>query len=184
MNLLQTIRTIEQVAAKQPTISSIVRGDVFRLNAAPNAMYGAFAWLQGEHRTELYNDIMQFSFTFFYVDRLTFGKGNETEIQSTGIETLENILRELAELGIVAGDHTFRSFTERFTDDCAGVFCTVTLEVLKDGICPTDFDIFTGRGDYNEDYNSDYFTSDAGGDYNRDYNDDYLIGERKVLIIQ
>lgn len=182
MNLLQTIRTIEQVAAKQPTIKAIVRRDVFRLNSIPNAKYGVFAWLQGEHRTSLESDFYQFSFTLFYVDRLTFGSGNEMEIQSVGIETLENVLLELEGLGIVAGDYTIRTFTERFSDECAGAYCTVTLEVPKSGICPVDFDLFAGGGDYNEDYSLDYLVTEAEGDYNNDYNADYLNGESKIII--
>lgn len=139
MNLLQTIRTMESVAGEQPTIKSVVRNDVYRLNSLPDARYGVFAWLQGEHRTSLDADLLNFTFTLFYVDRLTFDKKNEVEIQSVGIETLENILARLEELGVVAGEHTYRAFNERFSDECAGVFCNVTLEVPKDGICNVDF---------------------------------------------
>ena len=45
MTLLEVIRTIEGMAMRQPTIHSIVRNDVFRLNALPDARYGVFAWL-------------------------------------------------------------------------------------------------------------------------------------------
>jgi len=139
---------MEAVAGKQPTVASIVRNDVFRLNALPDARYGVFAWLQGEHRTEQGGDLLNFTFTLFYVDRLTFDKANEVEIQSVGIETLENILAELAEAGIMAGEHTYRAFNQRFSDECAGVFCNVTLEVPKDGICGIDFtEITDGAAD-------------------------------------
>lgn len=139
MNLLQTIRTIEAVAAQQPSVASIVRNDVFRLNALPGVQYGVFAWLQGEHRTDAQGDLLTFNFTLFHVDRLTFDKGNEIEVQSTAIETLENILRGIAAYGIMAGEYTFRTFNQRFSDDCAGAFCVVSLEVPKDGVCPFDF---------------------------------------------
>lgn len=150
MTLLEVIKNIEWVASQQPVIHSIVRNDVFRLNALPDARYSVFAWLQGEHRAALEADLLTYAFTFFYVDRLTFDKGNEVEIQSTGIETLENILRVLAEHGIVAGDHSFRTFNEKFADECAGVYCTLTLEVPKDTMCDIDF------GDYNNDFNNDF----------------------------
>lgn len=135
MTLLQVINAIERVAGGQPTIHSIVRNDVFRLNSIPDAKYGVFAWLQGEHRTELEGDFMNYAFTFFYVDRLTFSHGNEVEIQSVGIETLENILETLESAGIVAGEHSFRTFNERFSDECAGAYCTLTLEVPKGTLC-------------------------------------------------
>lgn len=139
MNLLQTIRAIEGVAASQPAVSAIVRNDVYRLNAWPAAKYGTFAWLQNEHTSDQDDDFLHFNFTFFYVDRLTENKGNEVEIQSTGIEVLGNILRELDALNIFPGAHTFRSFNERFSDECAGVFCNVTLDVLKDSLCGWDY---------------------------------------------
>ena len=144
MTLLQVINAIERVAGGQPTIHSIVRNDVFRLNSIPDAKYGVFAWLQGEHRTELEGDFVSYAFTFFYVDRLTFSRGNEVEIQSVGIETLENILETLEGAGIVAaGDHTFRTFNQRFSDDCAGAYCTLTLEVPKGTLCEELFADYT-----------------------------------------
>ena len=150
MTLAQTIKGIEVVAAKQPTIASIVRNDVFRLNALPDAKYGVLAWLQGEHRTSLESDLLQYAFTLFYVDRLTFDKSNEVEIQSVGIETLENILRTLEGYGIVALEHYFRTFNQRFADECAGVYCTVTFEVPKDTLCDELF------ADFNNDFNEDF----------------------------
>lgn len=156
MNLLQTIRAIEGVAAAQPTVSTIVRNDVFRLNSCPAAKYGVFAWLQGEHRTTADGSLMQYQFTLFYVDRLTFGKQNEMEVQSVGIETLENILLALESIGITSEEHTFRTFNQRFSDECAGVFCNVTLEVPKDTLCEEAFDFLENIGDFNIDFNDDF----------------------------
>ena len=150
MTLIEIIQSVELVAANQPTIASIVRNDVFRLNSFPDAKYSVFAWLQGEHRTGLEDDLMHYSFTFFYVDRLTFDKGNEIEIQSVGIETLENILRTLEGYGIMAGEYTFRTFNQRFADECAGVFCNVILEMPKNTMCEELFE------DYNNDFNEDF----------------------------
>lgn len=47
MTLLETIRTIERVAAAQPAVKMIVENDVFKLNACPDALYGVFAFVQG-----------------------------------------------------------------------------------------------------------------------------------------
>jgi len=156
MNLLQTIRAIERTAAQQPNVGMIVRNDVFRLNASPVSKYGAFAWLQGEHTTDEESQLINYNFTFFYVDRLTSSKGNEIEIQSVGIETLENILRSLEDLGIFGGMASYRTFNERFSDECAGVFCQVTLQTAKDTLCAAAFDFVANDGDFNLDYNEDY----------------------------
>lgn len=156
MNLKQVIAAIERVAAGQPAVSTIVRNDIYRINACPSVRYGAFAWLQGEHRTARDSSLMEYSFTFFYVDRLTANHSNEVEVQSVGIETLENVLRTLEDLGLWAGDYTFNTFNERFADECAGVWCTLTLAVPKDGLCATAYDFLENAGDYNLDYNEDF----------------------------
>lgn len=140
MNLLQVIRTIEGCARSELAIETIVRNDIFRLNAAPSVRYGVFAWLQGEHRTSVNSSLMEYSFTFFYADRLTENAGNEVEVQSVGIETLENIVRKLNEAGLIPGTYTFNAFNQRFSDECAGVYCNVSLEVEKGGLCAEDYD--------------------------------------------
>ena len=86
MTLFETIRAIEAAASRQPSVNMIVRNDVFRLNAAPAARYGVFAWTQQQH--VLTDDLMTFAFSLFYVDRLTEDKRNELEIQSVGVATL------------------------------------------------------------------------------------------------
>lgn len=139
MNLLQTILTLERAAAAQPTVNTIVRNDVFRLNAVPDVRYGVFAWLQGEHTSDAESQTVTFNFTLFYVDRLTEDKGNELEVQSVGIETLQNILRAVDGGQVWVQGYTFRTFNQRFADDCAGVFANVSLAVAKDDLCAEDY---------------------------------------------
>ena len=140
MNLEQIIRAIESAAGAQPVVATIVRNDIFRLNAVPDVTYGVFAWLQGEHRSAVDDPVISWSFTFFYADRLTADRSNEIAVQSTGIDALENVLRTLADAGIVASDYSFRTFNERFSDECAGAFCNVVLQAPKYGICPEPFE--------------------------------------------
>ena len=166
---------IEVVAAKQPSVNMIVRNDVFRLNAVPTAKYAAFAWLQGQHATQVGSSFIDFTFTFFYVDRLKNDKSNEVEIQSTGIQTLNNIIRVLEEYDVVSEtSYTFQVFNQRFADQCAGVYCNVTLSVPITGYCAEFF------ADFNIDFNDDYLTDDVGNGilqpyFNYDFGDDFLI---------
>lgn len=148
MNLFQTIQLIERTAALQPAVRTIVRNDVFRLNAIPDVNYGVFAWLQNEHSTEENSNILTYNFTFFYVDRLTEDRSNELEVQSQGIETLENILRSLPDLGLYPAGYSFRTFNQRFSDECAGVFCTVSLDAAKDTLCATAYESLNGPQGY------------------------------------
>ena len=155
MTLLETIRQIERVAAGQPAVNMIVRNDIFRLNSFSDARYGVFAWTQGQHSGNPDEALQSFAFTFFYVDRLTEDKGNEVEIQSVGIDTLGNILRQLADSGMIVGDATFTTFNQRFADECAGVFCSVTFDVAADAVCPVEYE--GGLGDFNYDFNGDFY---------------------------
>lgn len=139
--LLQVIRAVEAIAKAQPGVAMVVPNDVFRLNAIPDARYGVFAWTQGQHREDLEAGTLTVALTLFYVDRLTADKGNELEIQSVGVALLGNVVKAAQEAGIYAADLVrYNTFNQRFLDECAGVYCTVDLEVPLDWTCPDDFD--------------------------------------------
>lgn len=132
MTLAQIIERIKEVALDQPTIKQVVDNDVFRINALPDVKYGVFAYLQGNHRSGMDEDV--FRFTFFYVDRLVENGSNEVEVQSVAKTTLDNIIRTLAEdFGI--DEWEFTTFNQRFNDMCAGAFCNVALSVPVDYNC-------------------------------------------------
>ena len=151
MTLKEAIKVIEEVASRQPSINMIVENDVFRLNAKADARYGVFAWLQGQHSTSIDSNTLSLQFTFFYVDRLTEDKSNQLEIQSVGIQTLDNILRKLDELGLwVSNNYTFQAFNQRFLDECAGVFTNVTIDIPISSVCPESF------ADFGQDFNEDF----------------------------
>ena len=140
MTLLDTIRVVEGAAAAQPTVNMIVRADSFKLNGRNDAKYGAFAWVQGQHSAALEGGWRNYVFSLFYIDRLTEDRGNETEVQSVGIDTLTNILRTVESAGIyIEGTPTFQPFTQKYLDECAGVYCNVTLQVYEDTLCPETF---------------------------------------------
>lgn len=152
MTLYETIQAIERVASSMREVNMIVRNDIFRLNAAPEAKYGVFGWLQQQHRSAANSSFIVYQFTFFYVDRLTENKGNELEVQSTGIRCLDAIIKKLYDLGIEAeNDYTFQTFNQRFADECAGVWCGVSLAVPVSGGC------LDASGDFNDDYNADFY---------------------------
>ena len=151
MTLKEAIKVIELVASHQPSVNMIVENDVFRLNAKPDAKYGVFAWLQGQHSTSIDSNTLSLQFTFFYVDRLTSDKGNQVEIQSVGIQTLDNILSRLDELRMFISNYTFQAFNQRFVDECAGVFCNVTIDIPISSACSESFADFSEQ-DFNDDF--------------------------------
>lgn len=150
MTLKEAIKVIELVASQQPSVNMIVENDVFRLNAKPDARYGVFAWLQGQHSASVDSNTLSLQFTFFFVDRLTGDRGNQIEVQSVGIQTLDNILRRLDDLGMWVSRYTFQTFNQRFVDECAGVFTNVTIDIPISSVCPESL------ADFGKDFNEDF----------------------------
>lgn len=128
MTLYQAIKRMEEVAMQQPAVKSIVENDVYRLNGMPDAKYGVFAFTQGRHTATADSSIRYFSFTLFFVDRLTESHDNEIAVQSTGHFVLDNICRTLASEWDMS-EWTIQTFTERFLDECAGAYCDVIVGV-------------------------------------------------------
>lgn len=137
MTLAQLIRLFEGIAKEQPSINMIVQQDVFRINSAPSLKYGVFAWTQGQHSGSI-NGMQTYSFSLFYVDRLKEDLSNQIEIQSVGCETIGNILRALDEYDVEVSNYTIQTFNQRFTDECAGIFCNVNLSVMPTTRCAED----------------------------------------------
>lgn len=152
MTLMQVIKAFEIIASHQPSVNMIVQNDIFRLNSKSDARYGVFGWTQGIHTSGVESDMINYQFTFFYVDRLTEDKGNQIEIQSVGIETLDNIIREMDARGLfVDTNYTMQTFNQRFLDECAGVFCNVTFSVPAASLCSESFGDFL-ETDFNDDF--------------------------------
>lgn len=151
MTLSEVIRTMEVVASKQPSINMVVENDIFRLNNKADARYGVFAFVQGQHSTSVDSNLVTYAFTLFYVDRLKNDRSNQIEIQSVGIQTLDNIIRTMDEMGIYSEtSYSFQVFNQRFVDECAGVFCNVSFSVPVDSVCADFF------ADFNDDFNDDF----------------------------
>lgn len=138
MTLKQAIELMEKVASSQPSINLIVRDDIFKLNSFEDAKYGVFGWTQGNHTTSVDNVFAKYSFSLYYIDRLNEDRSNLVEVQSTGIETISNILRKLDET-IFVNDATYTTFSQRFLDECGGVFCNVSFDVRIDNECEESF---------------------------------------------
>ena len=112
---------------------------------------GVFAWLQRDHTSSIDSNMFSYQFTFFYVDLLRNDRANEVEIQSVGIQTLDNIIRALDDLGLeVSGSYVMQPFNQRFADECAGVYCTVTLDAPLGSVCPEEFS--DTDGEINDDF--------------------------------
>lgn len=125
---------MESIALAQPSVKMIVPNDIYDLNNKADAQYGVFGYVQGQH--SMSGDFMNYGFTLFYVDRLTEDRGNLQFVQSAGVSTLSNILAILTEeFPVEVDSSTFDVFTERFSDECAGVMATVSIRAPRSFIC-------------------------------------------------
>ena len=140
MTLYDTINIIEQIALQQPNVRTAKEGNVFdHLNANPSVEYAAVVLTQGQHQQD--EQFNHFRFSIFYVDRLESDlDSNRIQIQSTGKEVLNNIIRTLtSKFDAECDDITYQPFTQRFADECAGVFASVVIDVPVDYLCAEDY---------------------------------------------
>ena len=139
MTLFELIRAIERIAAEQPTVNMIVENDIYKLEEYPSAKYGVFGFRQVEHTSNVESAMVQYGFEFYYVDRLEDDRSNQVEVQSVGMQTLDNIVRRLVEEEDVAvEDCRFTPFRQQFVDVCSGVICALTIGAERDMMCAVE----------------------------------------------
>ena len=136
MNLIEIIDKLKEIALSKPNINFVGEGDIYELNNLGNIDYSVFYITQQTHSFS--ENIAYYQLNLFYVDRLAKDNSNRLSIHSVGMDAISNILNELTNTEDVEVEFPiqFNTFNERFADECAGVFCTVTLITEKEiGLC-------------------------------------------------
>lgn len=158
MTLLETTRLIEFVASKMPNINSVVETEnIYDLNNDNvNVEYSAFCLQQQQHNSDI-EGFITYNFNLYYIDRLTLNKANKLEVQSSGITILQNIINVIRERNYVSDirSTSFVTFTEQFTANCAGVYCSIAITTQNLSLC-ADEGIY--KFDFNDDFNKDFLT--------------------------
>lgn len=133
MNLAQFIQYVKETSLRSPFINQAIDGDVYQINSIEN-QYGIFCITPMSVTTT--DNIMTISSTMFYVDRLVEGETNMNQIQSDGVTCLKTIIEEITndeDVDIsLDSDVIYTIFRYKFTDECAGVFAEVSLNVSND----------------------------------------------------
>ena len=133
MTLKQTVKELQRIALTQRNVRYTNEGDLYRdLNSNPSLKYDVFYLTQNQHQTVEGFD--RYSFNMFYISRLeNFDGNNALQIQSIGKEVIENIIRIFCEQydADVYGTTYWQPFLQRFADDCAGIYCIITLEIAS-----------------------------------------------------
>lgn len=132
MTLDNVIDLIKNIALLQPNVNSATEGSIYEaLNTTSEVNYANVHITQSKHIESADKQSIVFNFILFYTDRLLADKSNKVTIHSTGINVLKNILRTIEEkdeeIEITSTD--FQTYTEQFSDICAGVFSNISLTV-------------------------------------------------------
>ena len=136
MTLFDIVRNLQAIAAQEPSVRSVSDGDIYdALNAAVDIKYGCFHITQDTHTTN--GDLDVWGLNLFYIDRLLDNGENRLSIQSAGITILENVLRNYADTfgAEYMNNIVYTPFTQRFKDNCAGVFCKISVSTVMDNLC-------------------------------------------------
>lgn len=139
MTLFEIINKLKDIAINKPNINYVGDGDVYTLNSLPNLDYSVFFITQNEHSID--GDTITYNLNLFYIDRIADSEDNVLNIQSDGILQLTNIINNLvfSEDVDVDGEINFVPFIQRFADNCAGVYCSVSFTCDNNlGICHYD----------------------------------------------
>lgn len=124
------------IALKHPNVNSAYEGNIYDiLNAKPDNKYASVVITQQSHTTDEIYD--HYGFVIFYVDRLVDDlEENRVQIQSIGKSMLGNIITAFCnEFEAECENISYQPFTQRFADETAGVYCTITIDTVKDVYC-------------------------------------------------
>ena len=140
MTLLEIIQTIKEVALSQPNVNAFSEGSIYDyMNANSSISYSVVFLTQQNHRET--EGFMHYNFYIFYCDRLQSDlDSNRALIQSTGLRVLSNIIKSVCErIDMEVPDTNFTTFSEKFSDECCGVYASVEFTVPMDDICAEEY---------------------------------------------
>ena len=136
MNFYNIIQNILNTSSRHKNVKEVSEGDIYNyLNSGEHKYPCVFLTVGEVTDSEMSRNV---NCTLFYVDRLVSDQSNRTSIQSLGITTLGDIL-DTIEGDVVSVNYT--TFTEKFTDMCAGVFATADITYSLNEMCDEDFEV-------------------------------------------
>lgn len=140
MTLINLIDTLKNIAKLQPNIRTATDGSIYEvLNANSGVEYGVFHITQTSHVNS--NGFDTYGLNLFIVDRLMDDESNRILIQSKAKDGLTNIINTFCEDYMAEHeDIIFQPFTDRFKDYCAGVYCSVRIQIAEDSSCTLDYE--------------------------------------------
>lgn len=113
-------------------------GDINQVNFNTNSYPAFHIYLNNMVQT---SNSITYNLTLFYIDILLQDRSNKITIQSDGLEILKSIIAsidtelDLTKLSTLVSPFTYETFSEWFTDECAGAYVQFALMYKYDTQC-------------------------------------------------
>ena len=144
MKYKEIVKIIKNISLALPDVQSFYTGDVYEVNADQSVKYSSVVLTNQEHQFDNVNDRFQYNFILFYIDRLTDDENNRTDVHTAAVSALKTIVQHLEDYDVIINDFKFNLFRERFNDQCAGAYATLSVKV-EDNDCTDGFSFDFGQ---------------------------------------
>lgn len=134
MGVLTNLKNqIGEIALSQPEVNAYGEGSVYDLLNSGGKIEKYAAVVATFQSASIVDDNYTATINLFYIDRLTkFDDNNRLQVQDTAVQTLHNILLQLAEEYDVENE-SYTLFTQKFADNCAGAYATLKITLPISG---------------------------------------------------
>lgn len=134
MGVLTNLKNqIGEIALSQPEVNAYGEGSVYDLLNSGGKIEKYAAVVTTFQSANIVDDNYTATVNLFYIDRLTkFDDNNRLTVQDTAVQTLHNILLQLAEEYDVENE-SYTLFTQKFADNCAGAYATLKITLPISG---------------------------------------------------
>lgn len=141
MTYLELATYIGRMAIGSKSFNFAAEGDIYDLNDKTIKDYPALLVSGTGPHTDT-GTLMRYRITLFYFDRLTADDSNSTQIYSTGIEALKNLINALRHdeyILKVSDEIVYTPFSgveaQVLSDRCVGVYATLDITVKNGTKC-------------------------------------------------
>lgn len=152
MNLYDVLNKLNDIANKHKLIGSYHNGDVYRIMNSAKNTYPVVVFTVD--MLQNYEDYSTLNAYMYFIDRLTDDEDNKINIQTNGINTINDVINKLGDIDGISPvkplQYTF--FTEKFGDMCCGVYANVSIQFNNYSNCCNNFDINTLNINENGEY--------------------------------
>lgn len=126
--LFEVAQLFRRVAGQHPFVNTFFEG-VYRVEDSSNVKYPCLAFTVNSITKQ--SNLLVLEVNLLWADRMTENRDNIMTASSVGTEVLNELLNavdEFTDISVQEG-YTIRPFWGQFSDDCAGVTTTATIQV-------------------------------------------------------